>query len=351
MKLKWTHVIAVVVLLGILGIWDPFGLKGMLGLGAVSPPTGTTTPADTISCKGGQSQSLDMNAFDIDQPTDAQTEAHNIYRECGSLGSLGTWTEGTAITGLQTGTCVEFLPGIDATASNCYDNSYGPVMRVANLPCIFTANIPFMEDEVEGSVTATWYNSNHDASYEVLAASTPTTVFARFYAADGEYYGNPWIGRGSYLGIDFGKYMAAAPRVEFPLGERIGNHRPEYPNTYCVQLNTTNFNQPKWVKAELQDGSVVEMHQVPVPNKHSAAAGHADYCYEAPILTGEFIEFQIRLDPKAAAVSNSDDTSKYYAASWFANTETGELSWGSEDNDANAIGASDPDTLALDFTA
>jgi hypothetical protein len=61
------------------------------------------------------------------------------------------------------------------------------------------------------------------------------------------------------------------------------------------------------------------------------------------------MELQLKYDTKAGYVAH-DDVLKLYASSWFSDTDTGVLSWGPEDNDGAAIGASDPDSVALDFT-
>ncbi len=310
--------------------------------------TGRQVETASFVCTGGQTQSLDINAHSVDSPTTALTEAHNIYRECGSYGSLGTYTQGTAITALQTGSCYEFLFGVDATAGNRYDNAYGPVIKIPKLPCVMTSNIPLFPDEVEGSITGTFYNSNHDASAETLVASTPVIVYVKLYGADKEYYGNPYIGEAGYMGLDWAKIKQLG--FTYVKGLQNGNHRPEYPNTVCIQLNTTYHNEPKWVKAKLQDGSVVEMRRVSAPTIHSVSAGHKDYCYEGPILSGTAIELQIKVDPKSTA-STDDDVLKYYASSWWADTDTGVVNWGAEDNDGNAIGASDPISVTLDWTA
>ena len=349
--LTTTNIIMAFVALGILGIWDPIGLFG--GQPArIGPtqPTQPTFPADLTSCVGGESQSLDLNAADIDKPTTSLTEANNIHRLCGSMLSLGAWTEGTALTGLNTGECYEVITGISGTAASCYDNSYGPFMRINNLPCVMSRNIPLFQDEVEGSVVAAFYNSNHDAAYEVLTASTPKIFYMRFYTAEKEYYGNPYIGEPGYTRIDFNAIKAGVPGVQFIKGSTISGHRPEYPNMVCLQLNSTGMNAPKWIKAQLQDGSVVEMNRVSIPKVHSAAAAHADYCYEAPLITGDYIEFQVKYDPTATP-NTDDDVASLYAASWYGHTDTGEILWGVEDNDGAAIGASNPDTLAIDFTA
>jgi hypothetical protein len=89
---------------------------------------------------------------------------------------------------------------------------------------------------------------------------------------------------------------------------------------------------------------------VPTPTIHSAAAGNKDYCYEAPVISDTMVEFQVNLDPKAV-VATDDDTVSLYAGTFFMNTDTGEVSWGVEDNDGNAVAASDPDTLTSDMTA
>ena len=60
---------------------------------------------------------------------------------------------------------------------------------------------------------------------------------------------------------------------------------------------------------------------------------------------------EMRLDPKADVSGADDGVMKFYASSWWVHTETGAVSWGPEEDNDAAIGASDPDSIALDFTA
>lgn len=324
--------------------------------GQVQPETQKLT-GPVSACIGGQTQSLDINAYDLGTPTTAVTEANNIYRiytgKDGTGGALGTVTLGTAITTLQPGTDIEFIGGVSGTAANNYDNSYTPRFVIENLPCIVSENIALFQDEVETSVTATFYNSNHDASAETAVASTPTIVYMRFYTADEQYFGNPYLGEPSYLDIDWSKVKV--PAFTYIKEDTIGSHRPQYPNIVCIKHNTTNFDKPVWVKAQLQDGSTVEMNEVSVPTVHAASAGDKDYCYEAPILTGTYIEIIAKVNPKAGCVCSGasmvDDTAYYYAAHRYMHTDDGYISWGVEDDLGQAVGASDPDTLTMDWTA
>lgn len=340
-------VIAAVIVGGVM-----FG--GWSFTGQVTPDTQELAgPVNT--CTGGQTQSMDLNAYNLGVATTAVTEANNIYRMYtgvdGSEGSLGALTWGTAVTALQPGTDIEVVTGISGTAANLYDNSYGPRIAINNLPCTVSKNIVLFADEVEGSVTATFYNSNHDASAETIVASTPVIVSNRFYTADKEYYGNPYIGEPSYLGLDWSKIKVDG--VTYIKGQTIGAHRPQYPNTYCLALNASNFNKPLSVKAQLQDGSIVEMNEVGVPTVHAATASHKDYCYEAPVLSGTYIEMIVKLNPTAlsAGAVADDDTASIYAGHWYMDTDSGQISWGPNDNDGNPVGASNPDTLTNDWTA
>lgn len=334
---------ATVLILSYMGVVNLSGFAGTTTV--IVDESGQQVITSSVACTGGETQSADINTHDADSPTTALTEAHNIYRGCGSLGSLGTYTQGTALTNLETGKCYEILFGVDATASSLYDNNYGPVVQIPKLPCRMEKNLPVFQDEEEGSLTAVWYNANHDASSETLVIDTPVIVYLKWYGADKEYYGNPFIGEPAYLRDDWDQIKQ--PGLTYVKGKQIGYHRPLFPNTLCLALNTTDHREPFWVKAQLQDGSVVEMNRVGAPVIHSATTGCKDYCYEAPIISGTFVEFKVKLDPKAEALN--DDTASLYASSFFTNTDTGIVSWGAEDNDGNAVGASGPDTLALDF--
>jgi hypothetical protein len=337
-----------VAVLAIVGI--SYVVVNSPGWGLAGQTVSTQELAGPVNaCTGGQSQSMDINAYNHGTPTTAVTEANNIHREVGETGSLGAVTFGTAITTLQPGTDIEIIGGVSGTAANNYDNSYTPHVIIENLPCVVSKNLVLFEDEVEGSITATFYNSNHDASAETLVASTPTIVSLRFYTADEQWFGNPYLGEPSYLGINWNDLKVDG--VTYVKGETIGSHRPQYPNILCLQLNTTTHDQPIWVKALLQDGSKVEMNAVNVPQVHTAAANDKDYCYEAPILSGTFIEMEIKINPASTVGTLVDDTASFYAGHRFMHTDTGVISWGVEDNDGAAVGASNPDTLTLDWTA
>jgi len=310
--------------------------------------------APSTACTGGNTQSLDINAYDVDSPGSALTEGHNVYYEEGSWAAT-TWTQGTAITGLETGKNYLFAVGPSSTASEEYDNAYGPYFKIANLPCVMTRSIALFQDELEGSLTATFLNHYGDTEAESVVAGQDVTVYAEWYAGSNEYYGNPWIGvafmSNPYI-IDINwNSIKNVDGIEFIKGDIVGNHRPEYPNTICVQYNTTTWDDIDWVKVTLQNGQTVEMNQVSTPLLYSATAGTRAKCFEAPVITDTVAKFAFRLDPDDSTAATTDDITAYlYAGSWGMNTDTGEILWGPEDNDGNALGASNPDSLSFDFT-
>lgn len=320
---------------------------GMFNTGEFSIPGGSTVKE---KCDTGETQSLDLNAFALGAPGTALTENNNIIRKVGGAEAPSTYTEGTAVTGLEAGGSYEVIVGAGTTD---YDNAYGPYIQISNLPCVMSESLVLFNDEIETSVTGTFYNKDGNAAYQALTASTPVTVSVEFYTADKEYFGNPYIGEVDYIDAinEVGWSTIKKDRITYNKGSAIGSHSPEYPNIVCVTLNASNHNEPLWVKALLPNGLRVEMDKVAEPGVHSDTSGDNDWCYEAPVLSVDASEIEIRLDPKADVAGADDGTLSIYAASWWVHTETGEVSWGVEDNDENAIGASDPDTVTLDFTA
>ncbi|HHA19121.1 MAG TPA: hypothetical protein ENK70_05390 [Methylophaga sp.] len=310
--------------------------------------------APSTACTGGNTQSLDINAYDVESPGTALTEGNNLWWYEGSWAGT-SWTQGTAITGLETGKNYLFAVGPSATASNEYDNAYGPQFKINNLPCVVSTKIGLFQDEVEGSLTATFLNHYGNAAAESVVAGQDTTVYAEWYAGSKEYFGNPWLGvafmSNPYITDVNWDSLRNVNGIEFIKATANGNHRPEYPNTICVQYNTTTWDDIDWVKVTLQNGDTVEMNQVSTPLLYSATAGTRVKCFEAPVISDTTVKFAFRLDPDDTTAASTDDITAYlYSGSWGINTDTGALLWGAEDNDGNALGASDPDTLSFDFT-
>ena len=278
---------------GIIAIIAILAAFYMFGGGTTAPQiiTSDGTPvvaAPSTACSGGNTQSLDINAYDVESSGTALTEAHNVYYEDG-LWAPSTWTQGTAITGIETGKDYLFAVGPSSTASEEYDNAYGPQFKINNLPCVMSRKIALFQDEVEGSLTATFLNHYGNAAAESVVAGQGITVYAEWYSGSKEYFGNPWLGVAfmstPYITDVDWTSIKNVDGIEFIKATANGNHRPEYPNTMCVQYNTTTWDDVDWVKVTLQNGQTVEMNQVSTPLLYSATAGTRVKCFEAPVIT------------------------------------------------------------------
>jgi hypothetical protein len=302
-------------------------------------------------CDTGETQSLDLNSFALGAPSTALTEANNIIREFGTSSAPTAFTEGTAATGLEAGSTMEVIYGAGTTD---YDNAYGPHLKISNLPCVMVETVVLFNDELEGSVSGTFYNKDGNAAAQTLTASTPVTVSFLFSTADKEYFGNPYIGEVDYLAAintEGWSNIKKSGLTYLKGSAKSDGHSPEYPNIACIALNASNHNEPLWAEALLPTGSRVRLDRIEEPGVHSDTSGDNDYCYEAPVLSVSETEIFIRLDPKADVTGADDGTLSYYASSWWVHSESGDIEWGVEDNDDAAIGASNPDTVTADFTA
>lgn len=348
---KITAVALIVVFLGIAVFAGPGILNTLGSFGSDSgfSISGTFDPEE--KCDTGETQSLDLDAFALGAPGTALTESNNIVREVGGTSAPSTYTEGTALTGYEAGSDIEVIVGAGSTD---YDNAYGPHATIYNLPCVMKESLVLFNDELEGSLVGTFYNKDGNAAYQALTASTPVTVSVEMTTADKEYFGNPYIGEVDYIAAINEISWSAIKKdgITYNKGaSKSDGHSPEYPNVVCLTLNDTNHNEPLWVKAVLPNGLRVEMDPISTPRILSGTSGDKDYCYEAPVLSVDTTVIEMRLDPTADVAGADDGTLSYYASSWWVHSETGEVEWGPEDNDKNAIGASDPDTVTLDFTS
>lgn len=320
-------------------------------VGGVDEDTGEVIAS--CKCTGGDTQSFDPNAYNMETGA-ALTEASNVYYLSGSPAPL-LWTQGTAITGLDTCEDYEFAIGPDTTVGDQYDVSYGPWFIVEDLPCVKTINLPLFADELEGSLTAVFLDEYGQPDEASPVAGTDLTVGIQWYAGSKEYYGNPWIGQPDYLDVDWNS-MTSIKGINFKKGtsaNSINGNRPKYPNIICFDYNVTTWDDIDWVYANLQDGSREKMNQVSTPRTHTVdSTGDSVKCFEAPVITSDAVTFDVRLDPDDTTAATTDDiTASLYAGSWGLHTDDLSVIWGVEDNDGNNLGASDEDTLDLDFTA
>ena len=311
-----------------------FGTMFMTGSGLFSttdegiPATvQTDAGAGNVVCESGTTPDLLVRAYDFYNVGTAITEG-GTYREKGTK----TWTDfvvGTPITGLKVGSDYEIVAGLNSTDND--DMAYGPHVFSGALSCSETPSIEIAmyNDELETSVSATFYNADGDASAETFSAGQTQTVSLKLLTGTDEVYGNPFILESAATGNE--------------------GQRAAYPNVVCLDLNTTSWDAPEKVEF---DGE--EMKKVNTPQAHTGSAATNTYCYEAPILTDSLMEqnrYFLRLNNDDTAATFNDNTGYIYSADYYIDSDDGNVKWGVEDEDGDLIGAGAADSVTLDFSA
>lgn len=315
-------VIAVVLMGYVLIVGNPFEAKD-------EEPNTITDQGALKTCESTTTPDIDINAYDAENPGTASTEGANIYRKKGDV-SWSTWTQGTAITGLEVGETYEAVMGI--TTDNFTDNAYGDVFEFT-IPCaeVTTLNKPVYNDEVETSLSSTFYNADSDASGESFSAGQSQTVSLKILAGSDEYFGNPTIPDNNVAEIG------------------SSGQRKAYPNVVCLNLNSTSWDKPEGVSF---DG--VDMKAVSQPQRHAAVAGFTSYCYEAPVVDDTLMEnnkYLLRLNADDTIAATVDSTAYIYAANYYIDATDAKIKFGIENEEGTAVGTDAADTVTLDFTA
>ena len=276
---------------------------------------------DVSVCDSTTTPEVTIDMFDADNPGSSITEVMS-WRIVGK--SLWTMTNtGTAITGLTYNDKIEYVVGINGTTdAELYDNAYSNkgtfIVKCQESESI---EVEGHNDEIEGSITATFYNADDTASTaETISAGMTDTVFGRFVTASDEEFGN--------------------------------RYTEDYPNMVVIKVNTTSVDDvPKVYIVSTEVGQVnAEMMKVGCPSIVSAETSFTNYCFKAPIITDKGVKLGISIEAYSSGAIVTDATLSYYAGNWFINADTGALDYGIQDEDGNACGASDPDTLTLDLT-
>ena len=315
-KINTVVVILVIALAYLVFIGNPLAGK--------DTPLKTFTESDDLTvCQSTTTPDLDINVYDLDNKDTALTESTNLYRKVGDV----TWTSFTAgslIENLNVDEQYEVVMGI--STSDFTDNAYGQYFVTDSIPCreLIQMDIGMYNDEVESSLTATFYNRNHDASAETFTAGQVKNVYLHFEAGSNEVFGNPFI-------------------AESGLPDN-GKHSTDYPNVVCLNLNKTGWDKPEQV---IFDGKTLD--SIGTPQRHTLSSTATTYCYEFPIITDVGQEVQVRLDADDANAPSVDDTAYLYAGNFYIN-DNGELAWGIEDEEGNAVGTDAADQLTMDFT-
>ena len=279
--------------------------------------------SNDMLCTSEVTPDITISAYDFENVGTSLTEATNIYRKQGDK-TWKTWTAGTAITGLEPNKVYQFVPGI--TTSDFTDNAYGqPFEYTIKCKETDTMDIPVYNDEVETSLSATFYNANHDASAETFTAGSVESVYLKWKAGSDEVCGNPFL-------------------KDSDLAD-LGSHSKDKPNVICLNLNKTVWDAPDSVHV-----NGVKMDRVSTPIRHSVGSTDTAYCFEAPVITDVAVEFAVNLDADDATAPGNDGTAALYCGNTYINKE-GNVVWGIEDEEGNAVGTDAADTLTLDFTA
>lgn len=340
----------VIVLLSVIAMGVVAGvlvMMGVIGGGAAvaksvadgaKEATGTTTDApeaQLYTCTSDTTPDVDVNAFDHYNPGTALTEATNLYKKKGGT-TWTTFTAGTAIQNLEKNVEYEFLMGVSTT--DFTDNAYGGYFTY-KVPCEDVSfDKTMFNDEVETSITATFYNDNGDAAAQnFTAAGLTKEVQIKATTGTDEVFGNPYIsGFTDKDGND-----VPATTVEGP-----SNHRKAYPNAGCMDLNSTSYDPPEKVTYK-----GVELKKISQPTRHASATGKTTFCYEWPIITDSMDKVYIKLNADDSTRPITDDTLSLYAANFYIDADDGKVKWGIENEEGAAVGTDAAATVALDATA
>lgn len=270
----------------------------------------TSTPNVATQCSSETTPNLSIKAYDKETGT-ALTEATNLYRIKGQK----TWSTFTAGTGfaVDAGETLEIVMGI--TTSDFTDNAYGQKFEYT-VPCKETPSIEKEEvnDEIETSLSATFYNADGDAGAETFVAGQTQDVSIKLQAGVDEYFGNPYVS---------------------------GN-----PNVLVLALNTSEWDRPEKVSV-----NGVEMKSVSVPQRHAAVASMVMYAYELPVISDSQVEVVLKLNADDTTAPATDMTASIYAGGYYYNADTQEIEVGVENEEGTAVGTDAADTVTLDFTA
>jgi hypothetical protein len=317
--------------------------QGWIGKASVVAPgvdsTGAPITAKNV-CGGGETQSLTVRGYLIDDKTTADTSTLS-YRRTDSV----SWTEGTlgtGITGLSTGSDYEFVVA-DLTTHT--DTTHGPHFIIKNLPCTVEFGIPVYPDEDESGTTFTWYNNDGDASAESWSANEVQRVSFKLKSTAEQYFGNPTL-----VSLD-PEYISIQNALRKD-GTEITFETPGVanPNICYYQLNETEWDKPDQVYMLSGNEKISLGSGGDCPGRLSSSSGSKNYCYHAPIVQDYQIEIHSDLNTDDSTAPATDDTFGCFAATYFINGNTGELEYGVEDEDDNAVGVDAAETATIDNT-
>jgi hypothetical protein len=310
---KGTWKMISVLLIALLGLGVFFGVVNFsVSSESSEDATSLTSDGRVLLCGSDTTPDLLIQAYDVDNVGTSISETF-AYRKAGTK-SWNVGTTGTELTGLEADAQYEIVLGINTT--DVVDNAYGEKFT-HTVKCQEDETIEkaMYNDEIESSLSATFYNKDGDASSQTYSAGDNYVVSVRLKSGADEYFGNPTVS---------------------------GN-----PNVLVLKLNQSEWDTPLEVYTE--DGT--ELKRISTPQRYDQqASGFSEYAYEVPVVADKEIEifFDLMADGSNAPVG--DGTAYIYAGGYYID-DNGQVQVGVEDEDGNAVGTDAPDTVTFDFTA
>lgn len=264
-----------------------------------------------VTCSSEVTPDVLFQAYDADNPGTAITEA-GIYRQKGTKSWL-SFTAGTEETGLIPGATYEVVPGI--TTSDFTDNAYGAMFEyTAKCQEDDTVEFEMYNDEIETSLSATFYNKDDNAAAQTFVAGDQYDVSIRLKAGSDEYFGNPTLENAGVL---------------------------------VLKLNKTEWDVPN----EVRIGNDV-LARVSTPLRYGEqATGFIEYAYELPAIGDREVSVILSLDADDTNAPSVDGTAYIYAGGYFVESDTADIGFGVETSEGTAVGTDAADSVTLDFTA
>lgn len=277
--------------------------------------TGTTTVDEEgnaiVTCAGDITPSLTISAYDKENEGSAITEVFN-YRKVGDK----VWkagTTGTALSGLVIDAQYEFVMGING--SDVTDNAYGETFT-HKIKCLEddSIEVPMYNDEIETSLSATFYNEDNNAAAQTFTAGEELDVVIKLQAGTDEFFGNPTL---------------------------------DNPNIIVLKLNSTEWDIPNDL---IVNG--VSLVRVDTPLRYSSlvASGFTTYAYRLPAVSDTKMEVTLKLNADDSNAPSVDGTAYIYAGGYYID-DLSKVMTGVEDEEGNAVATDAPDSVTLDFTA
>lgn len=273
---------------------------------------GNVVPLQT--CSSETTPDLLIKARDVYNKNSAITESF-IYRIEGSDNIWSDGTTGTELTDLIAYEDYEFVFGVNST--NGIDKAYGAKLSYkVQCKADDEITVDMYNDELEGSLSATFYNNDDNAAAETFIAGQTQDVRIKFQAGTDEVFGNPNI---------------------------------VMPNVLILKLNSSEWDKPE--KVYLEDGT--ELKSIGTPQRFDdeslSTTGYAEYAYEAPVITDVALNIFLKLNADDTNAPSVDGTAYLYAGDYFV-TDENAIGEGIEDEEGADIATSDSDSVTLDFT-